>query len=63
MSHDGRFRVSPHHGDRGWMALDLEVVIDWTEIAELLETAYRHVATRQLVELLDQTLHGDPEPD
>jgi hypothetical protein len=63
LSHDGRFRVSPHHGDRGWMALDLEVVIDWTEIAELLETAYRHVATRQLVELLDQTLHGDPEPD
>jgi predicted DNA-binding protein (MmcQ/YjbR family) len=51
---DGRFRVSPHHGDRGWMALDLEGPdVDWNEIAELLETAYRHVASRALVALLD----------
>jgi predicted DNA-binding protein (MmcQ/YjbR family) len=51
---DGRFRVSPHHGDRGWMALDLEGDdVDWSEIAELLETAYRHVANRQLVARLD----------
>ena len=44
------------------MALDLEGDdIDWTEIAELLETAYRHVASRSLVALLDRTRHGDVE--
>jgi len=64
LSDDGRFRVSPHHGDRGWMALDLEGDdVDWSEIAELLETAYRHVANRELVARLDDTLHGDVQPD
>lgn len=56
LSADARFRVSPHHGDRGWMALDLAVDdIDWAEIAELLETAYRYVASRDLVAMLDST--------
>lgn len=44
---DPRFATSPHHGDRGWMALDLgSSPIDWDEIAELLESAYRQVAGR-----------------
>ena len=52
---DPRFAVSPHHGDRGWMALDLERdAIDWVEVAELLETAYRTVAGRELVAILDR---------
>jgi predicted DNA-binding protein (MmcQ/YjbR family) len=51
-----RFAPSPHHGDRGWVALDLEAgATDWTEVAELLETAYRQVANRRLRALLD---HG-----
>ena len=52
--------TSPHHGNRGWMALDLERDdVDWDEVAELLETAFRHVARRQLVEELDR----DRDPD
>lgn len=51
---DPRFATSPHHGDRGWMALDLESTeIDWEEVAELLETSYRQVANRRLVAELD----------
>ncbi len=52
---DPRFVVSPHHGDRGWLALSLDAAggIDWDEVAELLEAAYRHVAGRRLVERLD----------
>jgi len=51
---DVRLVTSPHHGDRGWMALDLERgEIDWDEIAGLLEAAYRQVANRHLVEQLD----------
>lgn len=46
LRHDDRFRPSPHHGDRGWLALSLEDAgaIDWAEVAELLESAYRQVA-------------------
>ena len=52
---DPRFMASPHHGDRGWMALDLGCCddIDWGEVAELLETSYRLVAPRRLVAALD----------
>ena len=49
---DGRFTPSPHHGDRGWLALRLDDpdVADWVEIAELLESAYRRIAPRALLE-------------
>ena len=47
---DGRFGQSPHHGDRGWLALMLEDpgTVDWDEVSELLESAYRYVAPRRL---------------
>jgi predicted DNA-binding protein (MmcQ/YjbR family) len=43
---DGRFRASPHHGDRGWLAIALEDpgTVDWDEIAELLESGYLQVS-------------------
>jgi predicted DNA-binding protein (MmcQ/YjbR family) len=55
LGQDARFSVSPHHGHRGWMALDLTVApADWEEVAELLETSYRQVAPRRLVIELDE---------
>jgi hypothetical protein len=44
---DARLSVSPHHGDRRWMFLRLEPErVDWSEVAELLDAAYRQVAPR-----------------
>ena len=44
---DRRFAPSPHHGERGWMALRLDAQdVDWDEVAELLESAYRQVLPR-----------------
>jgi predicted DNA-binding protein (MmcQ/YjbR family) len=40
---DVRFTSSPHHGDRGWMALRLDGSVAWDEIAELIESAHRRV--------------------
>lgn len=52
---DSRFGVSPHHGFRGWMTLDLSCDdFDWSEIDGLLESAYRAVAGRELVSELDK---------
>jgi hypothetical protein len=47
-----RFTASPHHGDRGWLAMRLDAPDEahWSEIAELLESAYRHVTPRGLRE-------------
>lgn len=45
---DRRFSISPHHGNRGWLAITLDDLgaVDWDEIAELLESGYRQVAGR-----------------
>jgi predicted DNA-binding protein (MmcQ/YjbR family) len=44
LGQDRRFGPSPHHGNRGWMALRLDRGdVGWGEVAELLESAYRQV--------------------
>lgn len=44
---DPRFSPSPHHGDRRWMSLSVDPSgTDWTEVAELLDAAFRQVAGR-----------------
>ena len=51
---DQRFSPSPHHGDRGWLAVGLTRTTDWAELAELLEAAYRTAAPRRLLEQLEE---------
>jgi len=56
---DPRFRPSPHHGDRGWVALRLDGgAVDWAEVAELVEAGYRQAAPRGLVVRLDRPPAG-----
>ena len=50
-----RFFVPPYVGHRGWLGVYLDVPVDWTEIAELVEDAYRVVAPKRLVAELDRT--------
>ena len=42
----------PYVGHRGWVGYRLDGQVDWDEVAELLEDAYRHVAPARLVALL-----------
>ena len=50
-----RFFVPPYVGGRGWLGvhLDLDEPVDWNEVTELVEDAYRTVAPKKLVQLLD----------
>jgi hypothetical protein len=48
-----RYFVPPYVGGRGWLGVRLDVEIDWAEVAEIVEDAYRVVAPRRLVALLD----------
>ena len=59
LERDARFVVSPHHGFRGWIALDLGSDIDWSEVDRLLESAYRSVAAKELVAELDRNIGDD----
>lgn len=56
---DGRqFFRPPYVGNRGWMGVRLDVEVDWEEIAQLCQDAYRSVAPKRLVALLDGPGHA-----
>ena len=49
-----RFYRPPYVGHRGWLGVRLDVAgPDWDEIAEIVTDAYRQVAPKKLVALLD----------
>ena len=41
---DDRYFRPPYVGSRGWIGVRLDVKLDWGDIAELCEDAYRAVA-------------------
>ena len=50
----GLFFRPPYVGGRGWIGVRLDAdPVDWTEIAELCEDAYRTLAPARLIALLD----------
>ena len=51
----------PYVGHRGWLGADLGGQVDWEELEGFIEEAYRQVAAKRLVALLDarpNTLSG-----
>jgi hypothetical protein len=49
----GGFFVPPYVGHRGWLGIRLDVPLDWDEVSDLIEEAYRLVAPARLVRELD----------
>ncbi|MGH8923678.1 MAG: MmcQ/YjbR family DNA-binding protein [Acidimicrobiia bacterium] len=48
-----RFFRPPYVGHRGWLGVYLDVPVDWDEIAEIVEDAYRSIAPASLSKQLD----------
>jgi len=48
-----RFFRPPYVGSRGWLGVRLDGRVDWDEVEMLCEQAYRVVAPKKLVALLD----------
>jgi hypothetical protein len=46
--------VPPYVGGRGWLGVRLDVPLDWDEVADVITDAYRQVAPKRLVALLDR---------
>lgn len=52
---DARFYVPPYFGPSGWLALDFTAAaVDWQEVAELVESAYRQVTLKRMLKALDR---------
>lgn len=49
-----QFFRPPYVGGRGWLGVRLGGAVDWAEIAELCEDAYRTVAPKRLAAELDR---------
>ena len=49
-----RFYRPPYVGHRGWIGLRLDVAVDWEEVAGVAKEAYRQVAPKTLVKILDE---------
>jgi hypothetical protein len=49
-----RFFVPPYVGTRGWLGMRIDLDdVDWEQVAELVTEAYRLVAPKRLLALLD----------
>jgi hypothetical protein len=53
-----RFFRPPYVGHRGWLGVRLDGEVDWTEIGELCQDAYRLIAPKRLVQRLDGPVPG-----
>ncbi len=49
-----RFFRPPYVGGRGWIGVRLDGRVDWAEVAVICQHAYRVVASKKLVALLDR---------
>ena len=48
-----RFFRPPYVGSRGWLGVRLDVEVDWDEVAGIVADAYRLIAPKALVRMLD----------
>jgi hypothetical protein len=55
-----RFFRPPYVGPSGWLGVRLDIDVDWDEVAGIVEDAYRKVAPKKLVALLDAPPDAGP---
>ena len=48
-----RFFVPPYQGPFGWIGVRLDIEVDWSEVADLVEDSYRMSAPKKLLATLD----------
>lgn len=53
LADDPRFTVPAYVGHNGWLAVDLERRVNWSEVAGLVEGSYRHFALKRMLRALD----------
>ena len=56
-----QFFVPPYVGHRGWLGVRLDRDAQWTVVADLIEDAYRTIAPKRLIALLDACQPSETE--
>jgi predicted DNA-binding protein (MmcQ/YjbR family) len=51
---DPRFFPTPYAARLGWVSLHIDNRTDWKEVGQLIEEAYRQVALKRMLQVLDQ---------
>lgn len=51
---DHRVYLPAYLAPSGWIGVDLDDRIDWTEVTELLDASFRRTAAKRLIDRLDQ---------
>lgn len=51
---DPKFYVAPYIGKHGWTSMRVGSPPDWQEVAELVRTSYRVVATKRMLGALEE---------
>src|SRR5262245_15849483 len=51
---DPRFCPAPYSAHRRWVSLQLQPKMEWAEVTTLVTEAYRQVAHKRLVKILDE---------
>jgi hypothetical protein len=51
--------IPPYVGHRGWLGVYLDVPVDWDEITDIVEDAYRLIAPKKLLAKLDEVGLGE----
>ena len=49
-----RFFAPPYLGPAGWVGLRLDIDLDWSEVAQAMEEAWRLVAPKRAIKELDE---------
>jgi hypothetical protein len=57
-----QFFRPPYVGHRGWLGVRVDAGPDWDEITEIIQDAYRTVASKTLVADLDSRRHSQGPP-
>jgi predicted DNA-binding protein (MmcQ/YjbR family) len=50
---DARFYPTPYAAHQGWVSLGIDGKTDWAQVAGLLQEAYRQVALKRMLKVLD----------
>jgi hypothetical protein len=53
-----RYFRPPYVGPRGWLGVYLDVSLDWDEIEAIVSDAYRAIAPKKLLAILDDRTSG-----
>ncbi len=55
LTYDDRYSIPAYTGHNGWIELNVEDDVNWTEVEELVLSSYRHFALKRMLRALEES--------